>query len=172
MQFWLVLISTLVFSLAFGIFFATTAYSVFFGAPFVPTDSRHVAEMIAAVNLKPGEIFADLGCGDGRLVIAAAQAGAKAEGWEIIPYLCLIAKFRIWRAGVGDRAKIHWGSYWWEHFSRIDVVSLFLIDIQMARMQKKLQVELRPGSRVVSYVFKFPEWQPISIERGVYLYLR
>lgn len=172
MQFWLIVISTLVMSLAFGIFFGTTAYSVFFGAPFVPTDRRNVERMIAALALKPEEKFADLGAGDGRLVVAAARAGARAEGWEINPYLWLAAKYNIWRSGLGARAKMHLGSYWWEKFHDTGAISLFLINTQMARMEKKLLDELPAGSRVVSYAFKFPGWQPSSSANGVHLYIK
>ena len=160
----------LVLSLAGGIFFATTAYSVFFGAPFVPTDRDRVDEMLRLTGLKPGEKLYDLGSGDGRIVIAAAKAGAQAEGWEISPYLWLYSTWQIRRQGLGDRARIHLGSYWEEKFDDADVVTLFLINLQMGRMQRKLQAELRPGGRVVSYAFKFPNWQYESKDRGLYLY--
>ncbi|MEK9151969.1 MAG: hypothetical protein AAB692_01235 [Patescibacteria group bacterium] len=172
MSFWLIVISTIIMSLMFGVFFATTGYSVFFGAPFLPTDKRNVDFMIALSGLKPGDRFADLGSGDGRLVIAAAKAGAKAEGWEINPYLWLISKLRIAFSGVGKNAKVHLGSYWWENFKGVDAVSLYLIHIQMPRMEKKLQAELAPGARVVSHVFKFPTWQPVEKRGAVYLYQR
>jgi hypothetical protein len=170
MIFWLILISVLTMSLGFGIFFGTTLYSVLFGAPFVPTDHRNVARMIEAAAIRPGEKFADLGSGDGRIVIAAAQAGARAEGWEVNPYLWLLSKFNIWRAGVGDRATVHLESYWWRKFEDADVVSLFLINPQMKNMQDKLRREMKPGSRVVSYAFKFPDWKPSSSRDGVHLY--
>jgi len=161
----------IVLSLLGGAFFVTTAYSCFFGAPFVPTDSRNVEEMIRLAGLKPGERLADLGSGDGRILIAAAKAGAQADGWEISPFLWLWSKWKIRRAGVADRARAHLGSYWEEKFSGSDVITLFLINTQMERMQKKLRAELRPGSRVVSYAFKFPGWEIAARnDHGVYLY--
>ncbi len=160
----------LVIALAGGIFFATTAYSVFFGAPFVPTDEQRVSAMLALAELKPGEKLYDLGSGDGRIVIAAARAGAYAEGWEISPYLWLYSTWQIRRQGLGDRARIHLGSYWEEKFNDADVVTLFLITQQMGRMQGKLQDELRLGGRVVSYAFKFPHWQHERKDRGLFLY--
>lgn len=172
MEVWLVTIATLVMSLAFGAFFATTAYSVLFGAPFLPTDKRNLDHMIALSGLKAGDRFADLGSGDGRLVIAAAKAGAKAEGWEINPYLWLLSKVRIALSGTGANAKVHLGSYWWENFSGVDAISLYLIDMQMPRMERKLQAELAPGARVVSHVFKFPNWKPSEKKGAVYLYRR
>ncbi|HTM68653.1 MAG TPA: hypothetical protein VL426_05115 [Candidatus Binatia bacterium] len=158
------------FSLLLGTFFATTAYSVLFGAPYVPTDEERVASMLRLADLKPGERLYDLGSGDGRIVIAAARQGAYAEGWEISPYLWLISWLKIRRLGLQDRARVRLGTYWGEKFNDADVVTLFLITMQMGRMEKKLREELRPGSRVVSYAFDFPRWQHDDKREGIYLY--
>ncbi len=160
-----------VLSLAAAVFGVTTGYSVLFGAPFVPTDIRNVEEMIRVSGLKPGEYLVDLGSGDGRILIAAARAGARAEGWEISPFLWLWSLWRINRAGVGGKVRAHLGSYWNERFDRADVVTLFLINTQMKRMEKKLRAELPAGSRVVSYAFKFPTWKPVlRTDGGISLY--
>lgn len=168
----LIAILVIAVSLLGGAFFATTAWSVFFGAPFIPTDRERVASMLSLTGLKPGERLYDLGSGDGRIVIAAAQAGAHAEGWEISPYLWLYSTWKIRRLGLANRAKIHLGSYWEQPFRDADVITLFLYTSQMERMQKKLQHELRQGSRVISFAFTFPEWQPVSETKGLYLYHR
>lgn len=158
------------FSLLLGAFFATTAYSLFFGAPYVPTDQERVHAMLRLADLKPGERLYDLGSGDGRIVIAAARQGAFAEGWEISPYLWLISWLKIRRLGLQDRARVRLGTYWGEKFHDADVVTLFLITMQMGRMERKLREELRPGSRVVSYAFDFPRWEHESKDRGIFLY--
>jgi len=160
-----------VLSLAAAVFAVTTAYGVFFGAPFLPTDARRVEEMINLSGLRPGERLADLGSGDGRILIAAARAGARAEGWEISPYLWLWSLWQIRRAGLQDKIRVHLGSYWAERFDRTDVVTLFLINTQMKRMEAKLRAELPAGGRVVSFAFKFPDWPPVERgSLGVYLY--
>ncbi len=153
-----------------GALFATTAFASLFGAPYLPTDRERVDAMLALTGLKPGEKLYDLGSGDGRIVIAAAKAGANAVGWEISPYLWLYSNWQIRRQGLAGKAKIHLGSYWEEHFRDADVVTLFLFTTQMARMQQKLQNELRPGSRVISFAFTFPEWQQESDTKGLHLY--
>ncbi|HTK03974.1 MAG TPA: hypothetical protein VL500_00135 [Candidatus Eisenbacteria bacterium] len=157
-------------SLFAGAFFATTAYSVFFGAPYVPTDEVRVRSMLRLADLKPGERLVDLGSGDGRIVIAAAKAGAIAEGWEISPYLWLISWLKIRRLGLQKNARVRLGTYWGEKFEDADVVTLFLITMQMGRMERKLRQELRPGSRVVSYAFDFPHWQHEGKDNGIFLY--
>lgn len=157
-------------SLAVGTFFVTTAYSVLFGAPFVPTDMRRVGAMLALADVRPGEKLVDLGSGDGRIVVAAAKAGAIAEGWEVNPYLWLVSVWNIRRHGVQDRARVRLGSYWAQPFRDADVITLFLITAQMRPMERKLRAELKPGSRVVSYAFSFPEWAHDDKQSGVYLY--
>ncbi len=164
------LVATL--SLLGGVFFVSTAYSVFFGAPFVPTDHERVRSMLLHAGLKPGEKLADLGSGDGRIVIAAAKAGAFAEGWEVSPYLWLWSQWNIRRAGVGDRARVHLGSYWDHPFDDVDVVTLFLITMQMPRMERKLRAEMKPGGRVVSYAFTFPHWPSEGKLDGTFLYVQ
>jgi hypothetical protein len=159
-------------SLLVGTLFATTAYSVFFGAPYVPTENARVDAMLRLAGLRPGERLVDLGSGDGRIVIAAAKAGAIAEGWEISPYLWLLSMWKIRRAGLQDRARIRLGSYWNERFDDADVVTLFLITMQMPRMERKLRGELRPGSRVASYAFPFPRWRHAEKRDGIFLYRR
>ena len=157
-------------SLATGALLVTTAYSVLFGAPFVPTGTDRVRTMLRLAGLRPGEKLVDLGSGDGRIVIAAAKAGMRAEGWEVNPYLWLISVLRIRHAGVHDRARVRLGSYWPASMRDADVVTLFLITSQMGSMERKLRAELRPGSRVVSYAFTFPEWGHEDAQEGVYLY--
>lgn len=163
----------IILSLTVAVLFVSTAWSVFFGAPFVPTDKRNVDDMIRLADIKEGDHMVDLGAGDGRIVIAAAKAGAFAEGWEISPFLWLLSKWNIRREGLEGKAVVHLGSYWPENMKDVNVVTLFLIDLQMGRMKKKLQAELAPGARVVSYAFRFPDWEyKEKSGRGVYLYIR
>lgn len=160
-------------SLFLAALFVPTAHAALFGAPFLPTESDRVERMLAMAGLQPGETVVDLGAGDGRFLIAAARAGATAVGWEINPYLVAWGRWKILRAGLSDRATLHLGSYWPEHMGRADVVMLFLITGQMKKMQEKLQQELRPGSRVVSYVFAFPDWEAKETRtEGLRLYVR
>lgn len=159
-------------SLAMAAFFVSTAYSLLFGAPFVPMDHAGVAEMIRVAGVGPGQKVYDLGSGDGRILVAAAKAGAHAEGWEVSPFLWLYSRWNIKRQGVADRAKVHFGSYWDSSMADADVITLFLVTIQMGKMEKKLQAELRPGSKVASYAFTFPNWKQSVRSGAVHLYLK
>ena len=130
------------------------------GAPWVPTNKDTVARMIASAQIKSGDKVADLGSGDGRLVIAAARAGAIAHGFEINPLLVWISRWNIKRAGLTDRAFIHTKNFWFQDFSEFDVVMLFGITGIMKGLEEKFERELKPGSRVVSNTSRFPRWIP------------
>lgn len=140
------------------------------GAPFVPTHGSRVARMVELSGIKPGQKAVDLGSGDGRIVIAMARAGAIAHGYEINPFLVWWSRYKIRREKLSDRAFIHLGSFWGKNLSEFDVVTLFGTTHIMKCLEKKLKKELRPGSRVVSYVFTFPSWEYIQKESAIFVY--
>lgn len=157
----------LVFAFVFSIFFL---WPFLFGAPFEPTDEKKIKKMIRLVRIKKGEKAVDLGSGDGRIVIALARAGAEAHGYEINPFLVLISKWNIKKAGLGGKAFIHWGSFWNANFRNYKIVLLFQFSTIMNRLEKKLKKELKKGSRVVSYYWKFPNWKPSKKIENIWLY--
>lgn len=134
--------------------------SFFTGAPYIVMGNKEAERMIELAKIEKGEKIYDLGSGDGRLVIAAAKKGAQAIGFEINPFLVLISRLRILFSGVQKNAQIKWRNFWGQDVSDANVVLLYLITQHMERMEKKLQKELKPSSRVISYIFKFPHWQP------------
>ena len=140
------------------------------GAPFVPTNHSAVARMVALSAVRPGQRAADIGSGDGRIVIAMARAGAVAHGYEINPFLVWWSKYKIYKAGLSGRAFVHWGSFWKKNFAEFDVITVFGIKKIMRELGEKMRRELRPGARVVSYVFLFPDWQYEQKESAVMVY--
>lgn len=153
--------------LAFAILLIST---VIRGAPFVPARPAAVARMVELSEVKPGERIADLGSGDGRIVIAMARAGAIAHGYEINPVLVWWSRVRIRREGLSERAFVHFGSFWRQIFSDFDVITLFGTKHIMKALEKKLKKELKPSARVVSYVFAFPAWEYTQKESAIFLY--
>jgi hypothetical protein len=152
------------------VFVGATLYAMRSGAPFVPLDPSNVREMVALARIGPGDKVADLGSGDGRILIAAAKAGAEAEGWEINPLLWALSLWNIRRAGVAGKARAHCRSYWDRSMAGKTVVTLFLITGRMPQMERKLMAELPAGARVVSYGFQFPTW-PLKASNGKKMYL-
>ncbi|MEK7516623.1 MAG: hypothetical protein AAB562_03435 [Patescibacteria group bacterium] len=155
----------------FALFFVFTVLALFRGAPFVPMHAQNVRAMVELAGLKPHERLFDLGSGDGRILLAAAERGARAEGWEINPVLVLASRLRIARAGLGNRARVHWGNLWRAPVGEADVITLFFVHPQMPRMEQFLRKRVRPGARVVSYGFRFPTWQAERSESGSHLYV-
>lgn len=126
--------------------------------------------MIELSELKPGEKAADLGSGDGRIVIAMARIGAIAHGYEINPFLVWWSRYKIRRAGLQDQAFIHLGSFWSKDLSKFDVVTVFGTTHIMKGLEKKLKKELKSNARVISYVFAFPSWEYAQKESAIFVY--
>jgi cyclopropane fatty-acyl-phospholipid synthase-like methyltransferase len=103
----------------------------------------------------------DLGSGDGRIVIAAAENyGARGVGIEIDPKLVAEAKQSAERAGVANRVTFIEGDMFEADVSEATVVTLYLLEQINEKLRPKLTRELRPGSRIVSHVFRMGDWRP------------
>lgn len=158
-------------AIAINIFILTTILlPMISGAPFVPIDTAVLKRMLALVQVQPGEKAVDLGSGDGRIVLELARAGAKAHGYEINPFLMLASRRNIKNAGIAEHASIHWKSFWKEDLSSYQIVTLFGMPHMMKRLAIKLRKELKPGARVISHQFMFPDWPVSQQESQLYLY--
>ena len=140
------------------------------GPFFVPTRRKYVPRIIEMLEVKAGEKIIDLGSGDGRLMIAIAEAGGEAHGFEHNPLLVWRSRRNIRKAGFSGRAFVYQRDFWSVDVSVYDAVVIYGIPYIMERLEKKLRAELRPGARVVSYSFQFPTWKPMKSDRRVYLY--
>jgi methylase of polypeptide subunit release factors len=145
---------------------------LFKGAVFVPTKRGTVKRIVDMAGVKPGMKAADLGSGDGRLVIALAEAGVEAHGYEINPFLVWLSKQNIARAGLRGKAFVHRKSYWDEDLSKFDIVTVYGVPKIMERLEEKLARELRKDTRIISNMYTFPTWSPSKMDDRVYLYER
>lgn len=146
---------------------------IFRGAPFIATDKRKVQRIVALVKPKAGERAADLGSGDGRLVIALAQQGIEVHGYEVNPLLVAWSRYRIRRAGLAERAFIHQQSYWHIPLADFDVITMFGAGGKMmVRLAEKFMRESKPGARLVSNGYELPSLTPTIRDRSLYLYQR
>ena len=137
-------------------------YTVLNGAPYLPTDTKSVDEMVALAHVTSQTKMVDIGSGDGKIILAFAKAGAEAHGYEINPVLVWITKYRIKRAGLSARCFVHQGSFWNVDFSPYNTITLFGITRIMKKLEEKLQKELKPGTKIFSHVFKFPTMKCIE----------
>jgi len=141
-----------------------------------PTDRKTVRRILHLASVKPGERLIDLGCGDGRIVIAAAREfGADAVGVEIDPFRVLWARACVLLAGLSGRVRIVRGNMYAFDLSGADVVVLFLSATSNFRLQDRLRRELKPDARVVSYYHPIWGWRPEAVGEGrdgypIYLY--
>ena len=142
------------------------------GAFFAPSNKKEVERMILISGVKPGDKAVDLGSGDGRLVIALAKARVQAHGYEVNPILVWWSRRKIKKAGLSSKAFIHRQNFWNSDLSGFNVVSVFGIKYMMSKLEAKLKKELKPGARVVSNYFVFPNWKHSKKEGNAYLYLK
>jgi SAM-dependent methyltransferase len=127
----------------------------------VPTPEDVVKAMLDAAAVRPGDVVYDLGCGDGRIVIAAAKRGAgKGVCVDIDPERVADARAAVRKAKVGDRVKVVQGDLFEQDFRDADVVALYLLPSLNLKLRPKLLEELRPGARVVSHAFDMGDWPP------------
>ncbi len=127
----------------------------------VPTDLAVVTEMLALAGVTRDDVVYDLGCGDGRIVIAAAKEfGARGVGVDLDPRRIREAQRYAVRAGVADRVTFRVQDLFDTDLREATVVTLFLSPEINLRLQPKLLRDLRPGSRVVSHRYGIGDWKP------------
>ncbi|MFZ5807262.1 MAG: 50S ribosomal protein L11 methyltransferase [Verrucomicrobiota bacterium] len=142
------------------------------GAPFWPSSRRKVKEMLELAQVREGDCVADLGSGDGRLILAAAEAGAKkATGYEIDPFWLNVAVEKRKRSPHMEKIQFVKQSFWDANLGECNVVFLYQGKHIMRDLNKKLKKELPRGARVISNRHTFPEWTPTKTSSGVHLYI-
>jgi SAM-dependent methyltransferase len=128
---------------------------------FTPTLHLIADAMLTLARVRPGDVVFDLGSGDGRIVILAAQKyGAAGVGIEIQPQLVQISREVAREGGVDDRVTFIEGDLFTADISSATVVTLYLNRSTNLRLEQKLKQELRPGARIVSHQFPIGNWQP------------
>ena len=136
-----------------------------FIAPFVPSPVLVIQHMLKLADLRAGEVFFDLGSGDGRTVIMAAKVfGARAVGVELREDLAKKALGTIHENGLGDRVTIVNGDMFGVNLGSADVVFLYLTTSANEKIRGKLDTELKKGVRVVSHDYEIVGWKPEKVE--------
>jgi precorrin-6B methylase 2 len=128
---------------------------------FIPTQDPVVAGMLKFANVTRNDVVYDLGCGDGKIVIAAARLGARGVGIDIDPERVKEATANAKAAGVSDRVQIIQGDIFDPSVKISDatVVMLYLLEWMNVKLMPRLKTELKPGTRIVSNTFTMgPGW--------------
>jgi len=134
-------------------------------APFYPTPETVVERMLQLGGLKAGERMFDLGSGDGRIVIMAAQKfHADAYGVELDKDLVKKSLERIRRLGLEKTAHILAGDLLKQNYSSADLITVYLLPVSNDKVQPLLDRQLKKGARVVAHDFEFKNWTPEKVD--------
>ncbi len=141
---------------------------LFFGAPYLPTLNPQVVAALKLADLKPGETLLELGCGDGKVLLAAAKRGYYAVGYELNPLLALIAWLRTRR--YRTQVQVIWGDFWQKPWAEASAIFVFLLPRYMGKLHKKcIQYNHKPV-KLVSFAFQIPDVKATKESKGVFLY--
>jgi SAM-dependent methyltransferase len=135
-------------------------------APFVPTPQDVVERMLKLAGVTKRDVVYDLGCGDGRIVITAAQKfGARGVGVDIDPQRVQQSEENAKKAGVEKLVTFKLQDALKTDVSKATVVTLYLLSSSNLALRPLLTAQLRPGARIVSHAFDMGDWEPLKIDR-------
>ncbi len=133
--------------------------------PYVPTPHAVVDKMLEVAQVGPNDVVYDLGCGDGRIVIAAAKKGARGVGIDIDEQRIREARSNAAAAGVADRVQFRQEDLFKTDFREATVVTMYLLTSVNLRLRPRLLAELKPGTRIVSHAFDLGDWKPLETHK-------
>ncbi len=143
---------------------------LFLGVPFLPTHRRQARLMMKLAEIKPGMKVIDLGSGAGRLLFLAASRGATAVGYELNPFLVIWTKLMILLRGRSGQVQVFYKSIYDADIADADVIMMFLYPPHMKKITDKIFNEIKPETKILSYVFQFHGHEPIAKEEGIFVY--
>lgn len=146
------------------------AFVLLFGAPYVPTLPKQTDIALDMINLQPGETLLELGCGDGKVLLAAAQRGWSAVGVELNPILVLVSRVRTWQ--YRKQVRVVWGNLWHsEKWPQVDGIFVFLLPKYMEKLDKEVSRWHSGPIKLVSFAFPIPTKPSAGKHKlGVYMY--
>lgn len=151
-------------------------YSVIFvwktktGSPSVWSKNQHIKRLVKYI--KPGMKVADMGCGDGRVMVAAVKAGAEmAEGWEIEPAAYIAAKITVKKAKMQNQITVHFGDMWGAKLGKFDLVYVYQLTRYAPRFAAKCKKEMRQGTIVVANTYPIVGLCEIARDKYMYVYM-
>ncbi|MFA6042466.1 MAG: hypothetical protein WCV85_04565 [Patescibacteria group bacterium] len=143
---------------------ATAAYAGYRAAPWLPTRAADAQRLVDLAGVQSGDVVYELGAGDGRVLLPFTKTQAKSiVGFEIslVPYLIGLFRIRKFR----PRVALRFRDFFKVSFNEAQVVYCFLTPKAMAALAPKFRQELQPGTRVLSYAFPIPGWEPEQVSK-------
>jgi SAM-dependent methyltransferase len=156
-----VLIAALVIIVCFG-------GVLFFGAPYLPTLQPQLQTALKLTKLKQGQTLLELGCGDGKVLIAAAQRGINVVGYELNPFLAFVAWLRVRR--YRKQVKVIWGDFWRYDWPPADAIFVFLLPRYMKKLDAKINRYSHKPVKLVSFAFEIKDKEAQAVKDGVFSY--
>jgi SAM-dependent methyltransferase len=154
-------ISLLVIILCFG-------FVLLFGPPYLPTLTKQATIAMDMIDLEAGQTLLELGCGDGKILLAAAKRGWYAVGYELNPLLVVVCKLRTWR--YRKLITVRLGNFWTQQWPNAEGIFVFIMPRHMAKLDKKIMQSSRGPVKLISFAFTIPGKKPIKSQDGVHLY--
>lgn len=131
--------------------------------PYVPATTSQVDNVLRALRGRSGR-FVDLGSGDGRIVLSAAQAGfSPAEGVELNPWLVIYSKVQALRQGLSSKTAFHKKDLWKFSLKPYPNIVIFGVEEMMKDLEAKLEDEAEDGTHIVACRFPLPTLKPVEI---------
>lgn len=138
-----------------------TAYAGWIGAPYAPTRIAVVKKAFDQFGVGEGDLLVDLGAGDGKILLAAAATGAQAVGYELSPFLWVVAKLRTWR---NKKIKVRFANFYKKKLPDATVVFSFLMPEKMGNVRKLIRKNVLPrGKFFMTYAFPFKDVVPLRV---------
>ena len=148
-------------TIAFALLLAQPPEPVFINAPYVPSSDKVVSAMLKLAAVNSSDSVYDLGCGDGRIVVAAAKDfGAHGVGIDINPVRIAEAKENARKAAVESLVRFEENDLFRADIHEASVVTIFLLSDINLKLRPKLLRDLKPGTRLVSNTFDMGDWKP------------
>lgn len=140
---------------------------LFYGAPYLPTLRSQAETALELLSLEPGQTLLELGCGDGKVLLLAAQKGYRAVGIELNPLLALVAWWRTRR--YRNQVRVVCANFWKESWPpEADAVFTFLLGKYMPTLDARM---VQYGRPLASVAFAVPGRVPAKTKNGVFLYM-
>lgn len=153
-----------------GVLVACFGLVVFVGPPYLPTMNRQMETALDMLDLKPGQRLLELGCGDGKVLVAAAKRGLLVTGIELNPLLALLCWLRTRR--YGRQVQVCWGNYWSLKAWPADTKAIFgfVLPKYMTKLDGLIQDWHHQPLKLASFAFAIPNKKNAGQKDGVFLY--
>jgi len=147
---------------------ACFSFVLLFGAPYLPTLTKQMNIALDLINLQPDQTLLELGCGDGKVLLAAAQRGIKVIGYELNPLLVLVCLWRTRR--YRSLVRVRLANFWRVKLPPTDGIFVFVLQRQMPKLHTKIINEASKPLTLASFAFTIVDKKPAIQQGGVSLY--